>query len=66
MKNTDILAAEVSSSSVLQNERISECIQLEHDECDDVYSLRMDVSHPHLNLSYYLLYVPPRKAEGGD
>ncbi|CAN2043483.1 hypothetical protein GMMP13_100029 [Candidatus Magnetomoraceae bacterium gMMP-13] len=46
-----------------ETERANGLIHLEHDEFDDIFSLEMVISNPHLNLSYYLLYVPPIKHE---
>ena len=46
-----------------ETERANELVQLEHDEFDDIYSLRLEVPNPHLNLSYYLLYSPPSQNE---
>ena len=39
--------------------RANDLLQLDFNEFDNIYTLRMDVSNPHQNLSYYLLYTPP-------
>lgn len=49
-----------------ETERVNKCIELELDDFDKIYTLCMDVSDPHLHLSYYLLYSPPRKVESGE
>jgi hypothetical protein len=46
-----------------ETERVRDFIQLDHEAFDNVYTLKMEVPNPRLNLSYYLLYRPPKRGE---
>ena len=46
-----------------ETERVSELAELDHNEFDDEYVLRMEVPNPRVNCSYFLLYRPPREQD---
>lgn len=49
------------SIHTIETGRISSLPELIHDQFDDFYTLVLNVPNPHLNLTYYLLYEPPKE-----
>ncbi|MEM7457321.1 MAG: hypothetical protein AAF456_23500 [Planctomycetota bacterium] len=65
IRNYQALACEIRGDLInrSETERAGEFVQLDHNEFDDVYTLKMTIPKPRMNCTYFLLYTPPSERD---